>query len=142
MRIVGLITVVETPEFLATSLFDEDQRTLLISYLAAHPMAEDLIAGTGGVRKLRWAMARRGKRGGARVIYFVHSERLPLFLLTAYAKNVRADLSDTERAGLKALVKELRVQATRSGHGSPDSTLWRRSAPSFQPSRTARAPWP
>jgi hypothetical protein len=108
MRIVGLITVVETPEFLAASrgLFNEDERTLLISYLAAHPMAGDLIAGTGGVRKLRWAVAGRGKRGGARVIYFVHSERLPLFLLTAYAKNVRADLSDKERAGLKALVKE------------------------------------
>jgi hypothetical protein len=69
-------------------------------------MAGDLIAGTGGVRKLRWAVVGRGKRGGARVIYFVHSERLPLFLLTAYAKNVRADLSDKERAGLKALVKE------------------------------------
>jgi hypothetical protein len=66
MRIVGLITVVETPEFLATirGLFDEDQRALLISYLAAHPLAGDLIAGTGGVRKLRWATAGRGKRGG------------------------------------------------------------------------------
>jgi mRNA-degrading endonuclease RelE of RelBE toxin-antitoxin system len=107
MRIVGLITVVETPEFLAASsgLFDEDQRTLLVSYLAAHPLAGDLIAGTGGVRKLRWAVAGRGKRGGARVIYYVHNERLPLFLLTAYAKNVRADLSAKDRAGLKALVK-------------------------------------
>jgi mRNA-degrading endonuclease RelE of RelBE toxin-antitoxin system len=108
MRIVGLITVVETPEFLAASrgFFDEDQRTLLISYLAAHPLAGDLISGTGGVRKLRWALAGRGKRGGARVIYYVHSERLPLFLLTAYAKNVRADLSAKERAELKALVKQ------------------------------------
>src|SRR5271166_315827 len=108
MQIVGLITVVETPEFLAASrgLFDEDQRTLLVSYLAAHPLAGDLIAGTGGIRKLRWALAGRGKRGGARVIYYVHSERLPLFLLTAYAKDVRADLSAKDRAGLRALVKE------------------------------------
>jgi hypothetical protein len=69
MRIVGLITVVETPEFLATSraLFDEDQRTLLISYLAAHPMAGDLIAGTGGVRKLRLGHGRaRQTRRSAR----------------------------------------------------------------------------
>lgn len=108
MRIVGLITVIETPEFLAASrgLFDEDQRTLLISYLAAHPTAGDLVSGTGGVRKLRWALAGRGKRGGARVIYYVHSELLPLFLLTAYPKNVRADLSAKERAELKALVKQ------------------------------------
>jgi len=108
MRVAGLITVVETPEFLTASseLFDEDERTLLISYLAAHPFAGDLIAGTGGVRKLRWGVAGRGKRGGARVIYYVHSERLPLFLLTAYARNVRADLSAKERASLKGLVKQ------------------------------------
>lgn len=51
MRIAGLITVVETPEFLAMSrgLFDEDQRSLLISYLAAHPLSGDLMPGTGGV---------------------------------------------------------------------------------------------
>lgn len=115
MRIAGLITVVETPEFLSASrgLFDEDERTLLISYLAAHPLAGDLIAGTGGVRKLRWAMAGRGKRGGARVIYYVHSERLPVFLLTAYAKNVRADLSAKERAELKAVVKEFQTTYDR-----------------------------
>ena len=65
-----------------------------------------MVSGTGGVRKLRWALAGRGKRGGARVIYYVHSELLPLFLLTAYAKNVRADLSAKERAELKALVKQ------------------------------------
>ena len=108
MRIAGLITVVETPEFVTASsgLFDDDERTLLISYLAAHPLGGDLIAGTGGVRKLRWAMTGRGKRGGARVIYYVHSERLPLFLLTAYAKNVRADLSAKERTDLKVLVKQ------------------------------------
>lgn len=108
MYITGLMTVVETPEFLAASreLFDVDQLASLISYLAEHPLAGDLIAGAGGVRKLRWALAGRGKRGGARVIYYVHSERLPLFLLTAYAKNARADLSSKDRADLKALVKQ------------------------------------
>lgn len=109
MRIERLITVVETPEFLAITrkLLDEDQRTLLINYLAAHPTAGDLIAGTGGLRTLRWALEGRGKRGGARVIYFLHSEQLPLFLLTAYAKNERADLSAAERAAFRKLVKEL-----------------------------------
>jgi len=109
MRIIGLITVVETPEFLAASrkLLDEDEVTLLVGYLAAHPDAGDLIPGTGGLRKVRWALAGRGKRGGARVIYFLHSERLPLFLLTAYAKNERADLSAKDRAEFKKLVKSL-----------------------------------
>ena len=55
----------------------------------------------------------RGKRGGARVIYFVHSENLPLFLLTAYAKNARVELSAKERAELKALVKEFPISYER-----------------------------
>ena len=55
------------------------------------PVAGDLIPGTGGVRKLRWGLDGRGKRGGARVIYFHHGAAMPLFALTAYAKNERAD---------------------------------------------------
>ena len=109
MRIAGLMTVVETPEFLAASrkLLDDHERGLLVSYLAAHPTAGDLMPGTGGLRKLRWALQGRGKRGGARVIYFVQSERFPLFLLTAYAKNERADLSPADRAEFRQLVKQL-----------------------------------
>jgi predicted permease len=49
------------------------------------------------VRKLRWALEGRGKRGGARIIHFFHSPRLPLFLLTAFAKNERTDLSQLGR---------------------------------------------
>ncbi len=69
--------------------------------------------GTGGVRKLRWALAGRGKRGGARVIYFFHSPTMPLFLLTAFAKHERADLSQSERNGFKILTKLL-VETYRS----------------------------
>jgi hypothetical protein len=45
-----------------------------------------IIPETGGVRTIRWALAGRGKRGGARVIHYYHSGRLPLFLLTAYPR--------------------------------------------------------
>lgn len=54
-----------------------------------------------------------GKRGGACVIDYVHSERLPLFLLTAYAKNVRADPSARDRAELKTLVKQFPITYER-----------------------------
>jgi hypothetical protein len=89
---VAPITVVETPEFLSATrkLLTEEERAVLVDYLAHNPAASELVPGTGGVRKLRWRLEGRGKRGGARVIYFYHSAQVPLFSLTAYAKNERA----------------------------------------------------
>jgi hypothetical protein len=99
------VAVAETPEFLSATrkLLDDTERTALIDYLAYNPTAGDLIPTTGGVRKLRWRLEGRGKRGGARVIYFYHDDGLPVFLLTAYSKNVRADLSQAERNGFRRL---------------------------------------
>ena len=104
-----LVTLVETPEFIRRTekLLYESEREALIGYLAANPTAGDLIPGSGGVRKLRWGLEGRGKRGGARIIYFFHSSRLPLFLLTAFAKNERADLSQADRDSLRKLTKLL-----------------------------------
>ncbi len=99
------ISVVETPEFLSATrkLMSDEERALLVDYLAYNPTSGDLIVGTGGVRKLRWALAGRGKRGGARVIYFHHDAGMPLFALTAYAKNQRDDLSQQDRNDFRAL---------------------------------------
>jgi hypothetical protein len=99
------ISVVETPEFLtaARHLMTDDERALLVDYLACNPASGDLIPGTGGVRKLRWGLAGRGKRGGARIIYFHHDAGMPLFALTAYAKNERADLSQRDRNEFRRL---------------------------------------
>jgi hypothetical protein len=104
-----LVSVVETEPFLAATrkMMDDDERAALIDYLAANPAAGDIIQGTGGVRKLRWALEGRGKRGGARVIYYFHSEDIPIFALTAYAKNRRDDLSDAEKNNYKRLIKTL-----------------------------------
>jgi hypothetical protein len=101
-----LITVAETPEYIrrAEKLLADDERRDVISYLAAHPRAGDLIEGTGGVRKLRWARGGRGKSGGVRIIYYVHSDAMPLYLLTLFAKNERANLSKAERNDLAGLV--------------------------------------
>ena len=78
-----------------------------MEYLAINPVAGDLIPGTGGVRKLRWALEGRGKRGGARVIYYFHCADVPLFALTAYAKNERLNLTQAERNDLRRLTKLL-----------------------------------
>lgn len=99
------ITVIETPEFLSATrkLIGDETRAMLVDYLAYHPAAGDLIPGTGGVRKLRWGLEGRGKRGGARVVYFYHDPEVPIFVLTAYAKNERADLSQQDRNDLRKL---------------------------------------
>lgn len=61
----------------------------------------------GGVRKLRWGVEGRGKRGGVRVIYYFHNETIPVFLLNVFAKNERANLTKAERNLLKKLSAEL-----------------------------------
>ncbi len=103
-------TVAETPTFTrqADRLFSEDERQALIDHLAEHPLAGDEIPGTGGIRKLRFAASGRGKRGGARVVYFYGGDTMPVYALLAYAKSAKTDLSPSERravAGIVAAIK-------------------------------------
>ena len=103
-------TVAETPTFTrqADKLFSEEERHTLIDRLAEDPLAGDEIPGTGGVRKLRFAALGRGKRGGARVIYFYGGDRMPVYALLAYTKSARTDLSPAEKravAGVVAAIK-------------------------------------
>ena len=70
--------------------------------------AGDVIPDTGGVRKVRWSRAGMGKRGGARVIYFYHDDTMPLYLLLAYAKAQRENLTPDEKRQVRALVSGLK----------------------------------
>jgi hypothetical protein len=99
------ISVAVTGEFLARSrkLLDDDDIDALVEFLAYHPEAGDVITGAGGVRKLRWRLQGRGKRGGARVIYYYLDQRIPLVLLSMYAKNEQADLSMADRQSFRDL---------------------------------------
>lgn len=100
------MTVVETEEFLrkAKPLLSDAEREELVVFLGINPEAGKVVPQTGGVRKVRWGLAGRGKRGGARVIYYYHSERVPLFLLSAYAKNRKADLTSADRTAMRRMV--------------------------------------
>ena len=91
----------------AKRLFSEAEIAALSEFLGNHPDKGDVIPGTGGLRKLRWAMAGRGKRGGSRVIYYYHRPDWEVLLLTAYAKNEKEDLHEREKKLLAALVKEI-----------------------------------
>lgn len=103
------MTVVETSAFVrdASSLFSDAERMSLISFIAANPEVGGIMPETGGVRKFRWAAKGKGKRGGARIIYYYHSESLPLFLLNVFAKNEKVNLSKAERIEIKKLVPRL-----------------------------------
>lgn len=109
MSAPAYITVVETRPFIedAGRCLSDNDREDFIGYIACNPTAGVVIPATGGVRKVRWRAAGRGKRGGTRVIYYYHSERIPLFLLTAYAKSRRTDLTPVQRAGMRRLVTEI-----------------------------------
>jgi len=102
-------TVIEFKLFsrLADGRLDETQLRALIDHLAADPDAGALIPGTGGARKLRWTAAGRGKRGGSRVIYYWHCDACPVYLITIYLKNERADLTQKEIQQLREISKEL-----------------------------------
>ena len=109
----ALLTVAETPEYLrrAERLLSLAERAEVVERLAANPTAGDLIRGTGGVRKMRWARGGRGKSAGVRVIYYFHSEAMPLYLLTVFGKNEKANLSGAERNELAFLVRLLKTGA-------------------------------
>lgn len=79
----------------------------VVEILARDPEAGDVMAGTGGCRKLRFAGRGKGKSGGYRVVTFFTGPDLPVFLVTVFGKGERANLSKAERNGLAALTKIL-----------------------------------
>src|SRR5947208_7875762 len=85
-----MFSFIETKLFtrLVQEYLSDDEYAQLQQALIANPEAGDVIPGSGGVRKLRWGVAGRGKRGGLRVIYFLRLRRGEIWMLTLYAKNV------------------------------------------------------
>jgi hypothetical protein len=99
-------TVVETPSCLADAerLFSSDERKAIVDRLAADPTCGVVIPGSGGIRKVRFGFGSREKSGGARIIYLFSGVDLPVFVLTAFAKNEKANLSAAERNALGKMV--------------------------------------
>lgn len=107
------ITITELPPFdkKAAKLFRPEELDELKHYLMLHPDKGDVIPGTGGIRKMRWAAGNKGKRGGARVIYFYHVVGTTIYLMTCYTKNEQTDLPSALKKQLKAMVELIKKGA-------------------------------
>jgi len=104
------ITVLQLPKFKAdaTELIGTDGIEAVAAYLIDYPGAGSVIAGSGGVRKLRWAAKGKGKRGGVRVIYLYVVIAARIYLLRCYAKNVKTDLTADEKKQLRQIAAHLK----------------------------------
>ena len=103
-------TVIETPAFLASARdegISDDERTAMVSFVSANPTAGEIMSGTGGARKLRFAGRSKGKSGGYRIITFYADTDMPVFLLDVYSKDSQANLSKAERNELRAILTDL-----------------------------------
>ena len=109
---------IEAPAFTrhVGDYLDDDDYRALQTLLTENPAAGDVMPGTGGFRKLRWADPRRGKgrRGGLRVIYYYFLSDSQILLVTIYDKDEAADLTPAEKKALKnAIAAELDARAAR-----------------------------
>jgi hypothetical protein len=91
---------------LAGRMLEDEDILELQNELLRNPLQGDIIQGTGGCRKMRFADVYRGKgkRGGCRIIYFLEGERC--YLLDIFGKNEASDLSPAQKRVLKRYVKE------------------------------------
>jgi len=98
---------IETPVFTkrVAELLTDDEYSKLQSDLMKKPESGALIAGTGGVRKLRVGLQGRGKRGGARVIYYWAAGHDQFLMLTIYSKNVQGDLTPDQKRAMKNFIE-------------------------------------
>ena len=109
-------TVIQTAFFEAaakSAKMGEDEVTATVNFVASNPTGGDLLVGTGGVRKARIAKPGTGKSGGYRVVWWFGGDDIPVFLLTVFGKNEKANLSKAECNALRRLTATLRESLTR-----------------------------
>ena len=106
---------IEAPAFTryVSDYLDEEQYRVLQIALANNPEVGDVMPGTGGFRKFRWADPRRGKgrRGGLRIIYYYFLSDQQIWLMTLYGKDEAADLTPKEKNTLRSSIEaELKMR--------------------------------
>ncbi len=104
------MTFVETHLFreMADANLDDGDLNAVQNAIMENPEAGAAISGTGGARKVRVAVGGRGKRGGARVVFFYHVDRDRVYLLAAYAKSEADDLTPEGKRLLKGILTQIK----------------------------------
>lgn len=115
----SLPTVVETSAFArrAEKLLTDEEHEDLLLYLSMYYKVGDEIPGTGGVRKLRYAVQGRGKSGGVRAIYYFFDEQNPLYALLLYGKNEQGNLSPDQKKYVAAIAAAVKAEAKKRRRG-------------------------
>lgn len=114
-----MITFIETATFtrLITGLVSDDEYAAFQQELASHPEKSGPMSGGGGVRKVRLALADRGKRGGARVLYLYLPAHNIIYLLYVFTKGDAANLSAAGKQALGELARQ--IKDTHHAQGNP-----------------------
>ena len=101
---------IETSAFSAfrQGLINDDELRELQTYLMMNPDKGDTISHTGGCKKIRWSHKGAGKRGGVRIIYYLRLASGRIYLLLAYPKSDKSDLTEHEKALLKSAVLKMK----------------------------------
>ena len=104
------IFTTRTYERAVRKLMSEVERQKMEAAIVADPGRAPLLRGTGGIRRFRWAGSGRGKRGGIRTIFFHHAGPETIYMLTAFAKADREDLTPADRKTLSRLVVAIKKE--------------------------------
>lgn len=108
-------TVIEVSIFArqADSLFSQGERQDIAAEIANDPKGAPVEPGTGGLRKRRFGLRHKGKRGGARVMYLHFNERAPIYLLLAWGKGMQAKMTPDQKKLARKLVEQIKAEWER-----------------------------
>ena len=110
-------TLLETKAYerAVMEFWSEEEQREFKTFLGLNAEKGDIIPDTDGLRKIRWSSSGHGKRGGARVIYYIYDEDEPIYLLFAYSKNVKENLSEKEKKAMRQVVRQIKQYIREGG---------------------------